>query len=246
MAADIEAGPVVRLDGRDLPRCFHRHRHFRRYGRSSSQPHGCDEKNPDPRHRAPARMKWAMMKRQIGICEGVRIGPRRIKSTVTDVQPTMPIINRANSRGGARCPRPKVRFMVRRNRQKHRHGGRPRPLDSSPLSPQRKTAPRARPARRKMTSSRQVSWLAGHDPSPPSQALMHKAQWQPEEGLAADSWGAAPDLTRHRNGGSHRIPFWPINATGAPEHHRWKKPAPFLSTPDIHFLVRCDIYVSIV
>jgi len=28
--------------------------------------------------------------------------------------------------------------------------------------------------------------------------------------------GAAPDLTRHRNGGSHRIPFWPINATGAP------------------------------
>jgi hypothetical protein len=60
-----------------------------------------------------------------------------------------------------------------------------------PLSPQRKTAPRARPARRKMTSSRQVSWLAGHGPSPPSQALMHKAQWQPEEGLAADSCGGS-------------------------------------------------------
>jgi hypothetical protein len=42
-----------------------------------------------------------------------------------------------------------------------------------------------------MTSSRQVSWLAGHDPSPPSQALMHKAQWQPEEGLAADSCGGS-------------------------------------------------------
>jgi hypothetical protein len=30
----------------------------------------------------------------------------------------------------------------------------------------------------RMTSSRQVSWLAGHGPSPPSQALLHKAQWQ--------------------------------------------------------------------
>src|SRR6476659_4830371 len=61
----------------------------------------------------------------------------------------------------------------------------------SPLSPQRKTAPRARPARRKDDVFRQVSWLAGHDPSPPSQALMHKAQWQPEEGLAADSCGGS-------------------------------------------------------
>ncbi len=71
------------------------------------------------------------------------------------------------------------------------HGGRPLPLDSSPLSPQRKTAPCARPARRKDDLFRQVSWLAGHDPSPPSQALSHKAQWQTEEGLAADSCGGS-------------------------------------------------------
>src|SRR6516165_2046453 len=65
----------------------------------------------------------------------------------------------------------------------------PRPLDSSPLSPQRKTGPSARPARRKDDVFRQVSWLAGLNPSPPSQALQRKAQWQIEEGLAADSCG---------------------------------------------------------
>jgi hypothetical protein len=36
---------------------------------------------------------------------------------------------------------------------------------------------------------RQVSWLAGLNPSSPSQALQRKAQWQIEEGLAADSCG---------------------------------------------------------
>src|SRR5262249_53688872 len=82
-------------------------------------------------------------------------------------------------------------FVARKNRQNHRHGGRSGPLDSSPLSPQRKTAPCARPARRKDDVFRQVSWLAGRDPSPPSQALSHKAQWQPEEGLAADSCGGS-------------------------------------------------------
>jgi len=70
---------------------------------------------------------------------------------------------------------------------------------------------------------------------------MHKAQWQTEEGLAADSCGGSSGFDSPPNGKSHRIPFWPINATGTPEHHRWKKPAPFLSTPEIHFLVRCDI-----
>ena len=38
----------------------------------------------------------------------------------------------------------------------------------------------------RMTSFRQVSWLAGRDPSPPSRALLCKAQWQPGEGLAAE------------------------------------------------------------
>src|SRR6476619_3395616 len=77
----------------------------------------------------------------------------------------------------------------------------------SPLSPQRKTAPRARPARRKDDVSRQVSWLAGPQPSPPSQALMHKAQWQTEEGLAADSCGGSSGFDSPPNGQSHRIPF---------------------------------------
>jgi hypothetical protein len=40
-------------------------------------------------------------------------------------------------------------FVARKNRQKHRHGGRPRSARQFPLSPQRKTAPCARPARRK-------------------------------------------------------------------------------------------------
>jgi len=59
------------------------------------------------------------------------------------------------------------------------------------LSSQRKTAPCARPARRKDDVFRQVSWLAGRNPSSPSQALMYKAQWQLEEGLAADSCGGS-------------------------------------------------------
>jgi hypothetical protein len=42
-----------------------------------------------------------------------------------------------------------------------------------------------------MTSFRQVSWLAGLHPSPPSRALLRKSQWQPEEGLAADSCGGS-------------------------------------------------------
>jgi hypothetical protein len=59
------------------------------------------------------------------------------------------------------------------------------------LSPQRKTAPCARPARWKDDVFRQVSWLAGLNPSSPSQALACKAQWQTEEGLAADSCGGS-------------------------------------------------------
>jgi len=39
------------------------------------------------------------------------------------------------------------------------------------MSPQRKTAPCARTARRKDDVFRPVSWLAGHNPSPPSRAL---------------------------------------------------------------------------
>ena len=45
-----------------------------------------------------------------------------------------------------------------------------------------------------MTSFRQVSWLAGRHPSPPSQALHGKAQWHVREGLAADSCGRSSGL----------------------------------------------------
>ena len=55
------------------------------------------------------------------------------------------------------------------------------------MSPQRKTAPCARTARRKDDVFRPVSWLAGHNPSSPSRALT--AQWHTEEGLTAYSCG---------------------------------------------------------
>src|ERR1700733_15185359 len=45
------------------------------------------------------------------------------------------------------------------------------------LSSQRKTAPCARTARRKDDVLRSVSWLAGHNPPPPSRAFLLKAQW---------------------------------------------------------------------
>src|SRR5258708_24453647 len=44
-------------------------------------------------------------------------------------------------------------LAARKNRQQHRHGGRPRSARQFSLSSQRKTAPCARPARRKMTCS---------------------------------------------------------------------------------------------
>src|SRR5262249_54082553 len=84
-------------------------------------------------------------------------------------------------------PRPRARRLVARN-NRQTHGGRPRPLDSSPV-----TTAEDRPMRAPRTPEddvfRQVSWLAGHHPSPPSQALT--AQWQLEEGLAADSCGGS-------------------------------------------------------
>src|ERR1700691_3682099 len=45
------------------------------------------------------------------------------------------------------------------------------------LSSQRKTAPCARTARRKDDVFGSVSWLAGHNPSPPSRAFLLEAQW---------------------------------------------------------------------
>src|SRR5215472_14819805 len=106
-------------------------------------------------------------------------------------------MNYAGPRGDAGRPPVARGLNVRENRQKHRHGGRPRPLDSSPV-----TTAEDRPMRAPRTPEddvfRQVSWLAGRNPSPPSQALA--AQWQLEEGLAAHSCGAAPDLIGRRDG----------------------------------------------
>jgi len=42
-----------------------------------------------------------------------------------------------------------------------------------------------------MTSFRQVSWLAGRHPSPPSRTLHRKDQWHVGEGFAADSCGGS-------------------------------------------------------
>jgi hypothetical protein len=69
-----------------------------------------------------------------------------------------------------------------------------------------------------MTPFRQVSWLADHHPSPPSQALLCKTQWHLEKGSPPTVAGAASDLAcRQQNGEPHRIPFWLVNATSTPE-----------------------------
>jgi hypothetical protein len=122
----------------------------------------------------------------------------------------------------------------------------PPPLDSSPLSPQRKTAPCARPARRK------DDCRSGRSPGSRVSTLLHlpgPCCASPSGNLKKDSpltvAGAAPALTRRRNGGSHRIPFPPIKRDRRTRTFAWKKPTRLLSTSEIHFQVRCDIWVSI-
>jgi hypothetical protein len=122
------------------------------------------------------------------------------------------------------------------------HGGRPGPLDSS-LCHHSGRPPHARaPHAGRMTSSRQVSWLAGHNPSPPSQALTRKAQWQPEEGLAADSCGGSSGFDSSRE---WRIaPDSLLGRSTRPAHlnaHDGRRPRGFCQRPEVHFLVRCDI-----
>ena len=81
-----------------------------------------------------------------------------------------------------------------------------------------------------VTSFRQVSWLAGLNPSPPSQALHRKAQWHLREDSPPTVAGAAPELLSHRNGATHRIPSWPINAISTPELMLLNVRALFVST----------------
>jgi hypothetical protein len=80
--------------------------------------------------------------------------------------------------------------QVERIAQKVSHSG-PSIRVTTRLSSQRKTAPCARPARRKDDVFRQVSWLAGLRSPPPSQTLRRKGQWHFGEGLAADSCGGS-------------------------------------------------------
>jgi len=72
-----------------------------------------------------------------------------------------------------------------------------------------------------MTAFRQVSWLAGHNPSPPSRASLHKAQWQLQEELAAHSCGGSSGLNQRLDCRHSRIPF-SYRPTG-PAHLNMKK-----------------------
>ena len=73
-------------------------------------------------------------------------------------------------------------------------------------SPPQRRSPRTRaPHAGRMTSFRQVSWLAGRRPSPPSQTLRGKVQWHVEKGSPPTVAGAAPDLPR------------PLKRRGAPD-----------------------------
>jgi hypothetical protein len=75
-------------------------------------------------------------------------------------------IRENESRRRARCRR--------RSQDRDRTGQTFGPRDGF-MSPLRKTAPNARPARRKGDPCRQVSWLAGLSPAPPSRT--QSAQW---------------------------------------------------------------------
>jgi hypothetical protein len=67
---------------------------------------------------------------------------------------------------------------------------------------------------------RQVSWLAGLYPSPPSQILQRKTQWHVGDGLTADSCGGSSGFEMRQNAPQIAPDslLTPINAIGAPEH----------------------------
>jgi len=91
-----------------------------------------------------------------------------------------------------------------------------------------------------MTSLRQVSWLAGRRLSPPSQALLRKAQWRPGEGLAADSCGSSSGLgppSKRRNAPDSLLAdqIW----VGAPELRKFKDRTLPVSSRSIYFAQVC-------
>src|SRR5260370_8001074 len=61
-----------------------------------------------------------------------------------------------------------------------------------------RTAPCAHTARRKDDLSRPVSWLAGHNPSPPSRALSEKPTGISKKESPPTVAGAALDLVRYQ------------------------------------------------
>jgi hypothetical protein len=86
-----------------------------------------------------------------------------------------------------------------------------------------------------MTSFRQVSWLAGLRPSPPSRALQKKPSGIREKDSSPTVAGAAPELSCRQTGETHRIPSWPINGTGAPELPELNEPFRRVSSNPVSF-----------
>jgi hypothetical protein len=101
--------------------------------------------------------------------------------------------------------------------------GPPRRLRMSPL---RKTAPSARPVRRKGDSCRQVSWLAGRHPRSAFPGSV--AQWRCGEGLAANSCGGSSGLSPDQ--GRTEFPLGRLQV-GTPAPLSVKSGASRLSTP---------------
>jgi hypothetical protein len=98
----------------------------------------------------------------------------------------------------------------------------------------------------RMTSFRQVSWLAGHDPPPPSRALSAKPSDIVEKGSPPTVAGAAPDLARCQRI-TNRTEF-PFCRSTRPAHLNLtiaNCPTLFVK-PELYFFIMCDIPVIIV
>src|SRR5258708_35192110 len=85
-----------------------------------------------------------------------------------------------------------------------------------------RTAPCARTARRKDDVSRPVSWLAGHNPSPPSRPFSEKPSGTSKKDSPPTVAGAALDLVRLQSGSNRtKFPFL-IDVTTTPKHEQLK------------------------
>jgi hypothetical protein len=73
-----------------------------------------------------------------------------------------------------------------------------------------------------------VSWLAGHDPPPPSRALSAKPSDSVEKGSPPTLRAQLGFSSLSENSEPHRIPFLPVNATGT-LNDDCKRPTLFVS-----------------